>query len=289
MKGTCHGRSPCVSLGRPGPDGRQELEAAGRMVNRYRRWRMRLPLRLEAVLRQVPPGEVVADIGTDHGLLPRAMVERRIASRAIATEVFEGALVAAKRLLAGTAGVELRAGWGLTPLRPGEAGVVVLAGMGGETIKAILAAGEGVARSARRLVLQPQNRPGRLRRWLLTNRYELVAEDLIEERGHFYPVIGAAPAPEMGTHSLAATVENVRRGLPGLPEEFVLEVGPLLLSERHPVLAVQLARRLAADRKLEARLAAQDSARAARRLSAVRAEIAHLEMVAEWLSQSVQS
>lgn len=277
---------------------------------------MRLPLRLEAVARQVPPGEVVADVGTGHGLLPMALVARGIAPRVIAIDASSAALEEADRLLRETVvrGVSLRVGWGLTPLSPGEAGVVVLAGVGGETICAILAAGAAVAHAARKLVLQPQNHADRLRRWLLLHGFALVEEALVEERGHFYPVIAAAPASGLddggetglaaGTMGDAAAVWPVpreadlwpgleewarRRGLPQLPAPWWLAVGPLLAAERHPVLTTQVRRRLNAARTLALRLEPKGTTGAAGRLPGLREEIGLLEKVCAWLSPSAQS
>ncbi|MGE5552465.1 MAG: tRNA (adenine(22)-N(1))-methyltransferase [Betaproteobacteria bacterium] len=256
---------------------------------------MRLPRRLEAVLRQVIPGSVVADIGTGHGLLALALVKRGLASRVIATERSPGPLAEAERLLAGVeeGRIALREGWGLAPLSPGEAAVLVLAGMGGDTVCAILDAGLDVARSARQLVLQPQNKPDAVRRWLLTHGFTLAAEDLVAERGHFYPVVGAVPA--LQAVSPGATLEAQleafarRQNLPPVPASRLLEIGPLLLAKRHPVLRMQLRQRIAAARGVAGRLARLGTPRATQRLQAVREELHWLEMMEEWVSRSAPS
>ncbi len=259
----------------------------------------------------------MADIGTGHGLLPLVLIRRGIAPLVIATEPKPGPLADAARRLQEMDGeqIVLRKGWGLAPLNPGEAPVLVLAGMGGETIRAILDSGQAVARSARKLVLQPQNRAERVRAWLLTHEFALVEEDLVEERSRFYPVLGAAPAPAGAareetaggpgtTKSAGSVVRPVSRssdlgpelarfsrlhGLPPLPVPFLLTVGPLLLAGRHPVLAAQLRRQREWACALAERLQRLEAPRAARRLPAVREEIRLLEMVVEWLSPSVRS
>lgn len=247
---------------------------------------MRLPLRLEAVLRLVPPGEVVADVGTGHGLLALALIERGLAHRVIATEVARGPLDEAQDALRGRPGVELRAGWGFSPLAPGEAAVLILAGMGGPTICGVLTRGEAVALASRRLVLQPQNRPDIVRRWLRDHGYALVAEDLVCERGRFYPVIAAVPADTGLDARRAGFAEEL---WPGVPEEILLEYGPRLLAGRHPVLKAQLKRRLAALNALDEPLQRPETPRAKARRRALRKEIEQAEMVLRWLSQSERS
>ena len=105
---------------------------------------MRLSKRLETIIGMVSQwashrGEEisVADVGTDHGFVPAALVERGIAKRALAMDVGRGPLLRAqehvrKRGLEDR--IELRLSDGLTLLSPGEADVVVLSGMGGELI-----------------------------------------------------------------------------------------------------------------------------------------------------------
>lgn len=252
---------------------------------------MRLPSRLEAVARQVIPGRTVADIGTGHGLLPWALAQREIAPRVIATEVRPGPLAEAERRLrpAGDR-VAVRQGWGLAPLADGEAEVLVLAGMGGRTIVAILEAGLAQATSAERLVLQPQNGCAVVRRWLLARGFAPVAEDLVEERGHFYPVLSAAPAP-VRQHDDRDPERWLRewaaeRGLPLWPPGLLLELGPLLVAGRHPVLTRQLAERLRVGRELFARLGIHGSPRAAVRTRRIGEEIALLAEVDAWLRRS---
>ena len=49
-----------------------------------------LSVRLEAVLQLLRPCAVLADVGTDHGLLPVAAVQRGLAERAIAADLRGG-------------------------------------------------------------------------------------------------------------------------------------------------------------------------------------------------------
>ena len=180
-----------------------------------------LPARLQAVADYIPPGKTVADVGTDHALLPVYLVSRGVAPRVIAVEKAPGPLEAARRAVAesGLGGrVEVRAGDGLQPLAPGEAEVLVLSGMGGRTIAAILAAGPTVVQSAQTVVVQPQEPAAPARRWLITHGWFLADEQLVEDAGRIYTVIRARPGP----------AEPV--------DEVLLEVGPVLAARKHPLL-----------------------------------------------------
>lgn len=186
---------------------------------------MRLPERLSRLADYVIPGSVVADIGTDHALLPAYLVRQGICSQVIACDLHPGPLESARRTIERYGlerSVELRRGDGLQPLRPGEASVIVIAGMGGAKIRDILAASPGVLESVRRLILQPQGGEALLRRWLLENGWALFDEELVYEGGRFYVIL----VSESGGGAKA----------PWDLEESLLEVGPRLLEKRHPLL-----------------------------------------------------
>lgn len=166
-------------------------------------------------------------MGTDHALLPIFLVESGICPRVIATELNEGPY---RHALAAICQhglkekISLRQGDGLTPLSPGEAEVVILAGMGGRTIMRILSSSPGVLAATRRLILQPMTDAGDLRSWLVSNGWRLVDEDLVEEDERLYLILVAE-----------AGVEEVT-------DPLLLEVGPRLLEKRHPLLPAYLQR-----------------------------------------------
>lgn len=155
----------------------------------------RLPPRLRAVAEVVPAGSVVADVGTDHALLPAYLVASGRCPRAIAVDARPGPLAAARRTLAryGVADrVDVRQGDGLQALVPGEADVLVIAGLGGETIAQILARRPEVARRARRLVLQPVRGRDALVRYLAQQGWTVVEREVPEGRRR-YPLLVVEP------------------------------------------------------------------------------------------------
>ncbi|OAT85821.1 tRNA (adenine(22)-N(1))-methyltransferase [Desulfotomaculum copahuensis] len=188
---------------------------------------MELTGRLAAIAAYVPAGPVVADIGTDHARLPIYLVEKGICPRVLATDLHEKPFQSACRAVSehGLADrIEVRLGDGLRPLVPGEAGVVVVAGMGGNTIRRILAGGPAVLAGVKSLVLQPMADAGDLRRWLVDNGWRLVEESLVEEDGHLYTIMAAEP------------------GWEEISDPWLLEVGPRLVERCDPLLLKHLER-----------------------------------------------
>ena len=155
---------------------------------------MNLDKRLSAVAALLREGKRLADIGTDHAYLPVAQVAAGKCPAAIASDIGRGPLEAARRTVT-TAGltreITLRLGDGLDTVSTGEVEDIAIAGMGGETITAILQAAPWVKDPALRLVLQPMTRAEELRRWLLTNGFAIVEERLVQDGRHLYPVLAA--------------------------------------------------------------------------------------------------
>ncbi len=194
---------------------------------------MRLAERLARVADYVIPGVPVADIGTDHALLPVYLVQQGISNRVIAGELNPGPLNAARTTVAHYSlekHIDIREGDGLQVLQPGEAAVIVIAGMGGAKIRDILAASPEVLKGVKRLILQPQGGEALLRRWLLENNWALTDEELVYEDGRFYVIIVSEPLPQ-----LLECPEF---------ENNLLDIGPRLLEKKHPLLVPYLNRQI---------------------------------------------
>jgi tRNA (adenine22-N1)-methyltransferase len=158
--------------------------------------KVRLPPRLAAVADAALPANRIADIGTDHGLLPVRLLLAGAVSFAVATERSVARLDPARRLAAkhGLAGLDLRAGFGLEPLRAEDRlDVLVLAGMGGRTMRRILDPPRLAALGLPRLVLQPQTCLEEVRRSLDEAGFVLEVDRAVEDRGRRYVVLSAAP------------------------------------------------------------------------------------------------
>jgi tRNA (adenine22-N1)-methyltransferase len=141
--------------------------------------------------------ETLADIGSDHALLPIAACLEGRAERALACDIARGPLARAEANIRkhGLEGkISARLGDGLFPVEPGEADCIVIAGMGGMRIAEILARGRETARAAKTLVLQPQRDAASVRDTLRGLGFIITDEATTADRGHFYTVIAATPS-----------------------------------------------------------------------------------------------
>lgn len=154
--------------------------------------RLQLQPRLQRIAELVPSGARLADVGTDHGYLPVWMLLAGRIPHAVASDINQGPLDHARRT-AETYGVaermEFRLCAGLDAYSPGEADAVAIAGMGGETIAAILSNAPWLCRADVTLLLQPMTKAELLRRWLTENGYRIEAEHLVEDKGTIYAVL----------------------------------------------------------------------------------------------------
>ncbi len=227
---------------------------------------MELAERLAALAFHVPAGSMVADIGTDHAYLPIYLVEKGICTRVIATDLNPGPFRSAGRKVEERGlgdQVDLRLGYGLKVLQPGEVEVLVLAGMGGNTIREILAASPEILGTVKRLVLQPMADPGDLRCWLAAGGWRISDEQLLEEDGRIYVVVVAEPGRE-------------KTGDPCL-----LELGPRLLEKKDPLIDVYLQGIIDKYERALAGLAAARSGAARERAGELKAKLERIKEVAE--------
>ncbi len=182
--------------------------------------------RLLAVTEAVTAGSRVADIGSDHGRLPRLLIRSGRASWCVATEYGGGP---AGRLRTGVGDspeadrIEVRQGDGLNPLRPEDRiDGLVLSGMGGATMLSILDARKLRMLGVGWLVLQPQSGWASLRSGLASRDWGVTDERLVRDRGRFYTVMRALPGAEAPPPQA------------GFDERDWYELGPCWFRDRDP-------------------------------------------------------
>lgn len=182
---------------------------------------------------QVPSGTRLADIGSDHALLPTYLAQRGIISYAVAGEVNPGPLGAAKRQVkeTGLSGkIDVRGGNGLEVIEPGEVDVITIAGMGGALIVSILEAGKTKLDGVQKLILQPNVGEEHVRRWLDQQGWQLVSEMILEEDGKIYEILTAeAPSEESVKHNERLYRNRILSDQVIVGKDRLYQMGPFLL------------------------------------------------------------
>ena len=184
---------------------------------------------MKAVASMVTPGNVLADIGTDHGYVPISLVQRKRIPRAIAMDINKGPLQSACEHIAEfqlEEFIETRLSDGVKKLEVGEVDSILIAGMGGELVVHILTEGMEVCRNAKELILQPQSELEKVRQFLREKKFKIVDEDMVIEDGKYYPMMKVVPVEEDEFWG-------------NIPEEAIKACdlyGPLLLKNGNPSL-----------------------------------------------------
>ena len=139
-------------------------------------------------------GDRICDIGTDHAYLVAELLSQGKCSTAVAADINEGPLAAARTTLekAGVldkADVILSDGLKDVP----ESGItdIVIAGMGGETIANILDADKWVLDGSVKLILQPQSKLPLLCNFLEAHDFAVSDACLVRDAGRIYLIYTA--------------------------------------------------------------------------------------------------
>lgn len=149
--------------------------------------------RLETVASFIPIDARVADVGTDHGLLPVWLRLHKIAPFVIASDLRPGPLDAAKRNgeRFGIRDISFRLCPGLSGIGQEEVDIVVIAGMSGETIVAILEDADWDWKG-KKLILEANTKQPELITWLYAHNLHIEQECIPRENGRLYRVFCVA-------------------------------------------------------------------------------------------------
>lgn len=154
---------------------------------------MNLSKRLEAVASMVTKGNIVADIGTDHGYIPIYLVKNGICPAAFAMDINDGPLLRAKEHILEEGleeKIELIKSDGMKGLKGHRADTAVVAGMGGELICKILEESP-VLEEINELVLSPHSEVAKVRECVVKKGYCIIEEKMVLDYGKYYTVIKA--------------------------------------------------------------------------------------------------
>lgn len=257
---------------------------------------IKLSKRLQRIADYVTPGARVADIGSDHALLPIYLVQCGKSPSAIAGELNAGPFQAARKGTAdaGLTGViSVRQGNGLAVLKPGESDTITIAGMGGSLMSLILEDGyiNGKLEGVKELVLQPNVGEDEVRAWLLEKGWRLTGETILEEDGKIYEVLHAHSDSEAKHHNaevydgsfLELTYDNK------LLLHVLLRMGPHLLREASPILTVKWKLEVQKLRRIIGQMSGSEGAEATAKSNQFRREITIIEEVLQCLRTDMPS
>lgn len=224
---------------------------------------IRLSKRLDAVAGMVTEGNIVCDVGCDHGFVSIYLIRKAISPRVFAMDVNSGPLQAAREHILDYGlqdYIETRLSDGVEALKGGEADSLICAGMGGRLVIRILEEGKRKIRSMKEVILQPQSEIRSVREYLRKEGYLIVDENMILEDEKYYPVIKAEPVeicPVGGQGNEAVTEWGGQGDKPAgeagnrqgkdAPSMVVRQriedkYGPVLLAKKNPVLEMFLHR-----------------------------------------------
>ena len=151
-------------------------------------------LRLEEIIKLVEKNSIVADIGTDHGIVPYELVKSAKAKKVIASDISEKSLDKLREkldYLDEPEKIVLNVSDGLDNLNEYQVDTIIISGMGGNLIVDILNKNLDIAKSANCLILGANNSVALLRRFLHENSFEIIEEVDLFENDKYYQIIKA--------------------------------------------------------------------------------------------------
>ena len=185
---------------------------------------MNLPLsnRLLTCARFITPGHRVADIGCDHGYLGIYLLEHKIATTVIASDINEMPLQSAVRnaqKYGYTDKMSFHLSDGVKNI-PRDFDTLVCAGMGADTMISILESAPWLRDEKYHLILQCQSRRPELRKYLYENGFSILRETLAKDGKFIYPVteVVYSPAPALSAGSYHITPALLDDKSPLLPD-----------------------------------------------------------------------
>ena len=143
--------------------------------------------RLKIIASHIGKGKVFADIGCDHGIIAKYVLDNELFESVIASDISNKSLDKAKKLLnkyGSKVTFLVSDGFNKFHLIPDEA---VIAGMGGEEICSILSNAEFLPK---RLILSPQKNQSKVRELLIRKNYK-ISDDYTVFDKKFYDIIVA--------------------------------------------------------------------------------------------------
>lgn len=192
---------------------------------------LHLSPRLQAAAGLIGPLGGVCDVGTDHAYLPVYLALQGREGRLVAADLREGPLSRARetaRRYGVTQKLEFCLSDGLENVTGANISWVVIAGMGGETVRGILQRAKWLEGSGVTLVLQPQSKHEELTAWLGENGWMLCDTAMAKDAGRIYPLFTVKQTEKCGAWDEAEIYASLaKKREPLLGEYLALRISML--------------------------------------------------------------
>ena len=150
---------------------------------------IKLSNRLKKIAELVDFGATVIDVGTDHGYVPNFLCEKKISRDIIATDISKNSLEKSIELTRERDNEKYIRNILANGIVKENRDNIIIAGLGGIQIAEIILNSIEIARSAKKLILQPMQKTNILRRELNNMGFEIIDEEIIFEDDRYFEII----------------------------------------------------------------------------------------------------
>ena len=150
---------------------------------------IKLSNRLKKIAELVDFGATVIDVGTDHGYVPNFLCEKKISRDIIATDISKNSLEKSIELTRERNNEKYIRNILANGIVRENRDNIIIAGLGGIQIAEIILNSSEIARSAKKLILQPMQKTNILRRELNNMGFEIIDEEIIFEDDRYFEII----------------------------------------------------------------------------------------------------
>lgn len=150
---------------------------------------IKLSNRLKKIAELVDFGATVIDVGTDHGYVPNFLCEKNISRDIIATDISKNSLEKSIDLTRERDNEKYIRNILANGIVKENRDNIIIAGLGGIQIAEIILNSIEIARSAKKLILQPMQKTNILRRELNNMGFEIIDEEIIFEDDRYFEII----------------------------------------------------------------------------------------------------
>lgn len=150
---------------------------------------IKLSKRLNKIAELVDFEASVIDVGTDHGYVPNFLCENKISSDIIATDISKNSLEKSIELTRELGNEKFVRNILANGIVDENRDNIIIAGLGGIQIAEIIANSIDIAKSSKKLILQPMQKTNILRRELNNMGFEIFDEEIIYEDERYFEII----------------------------------------------------------------------------------------------------